>query len=125
MSLVGSLCEVVRQNRSAARRWILRIRRLLLHGGYPDDSWFWALLSRYRDAHGRLLEEAEQAWMAKSDVFASEVERHEFLTTDRWMLSPRPERGVASIVSLIEAFHHPSDPFTYLEFGVCFGTTFA
>lgn len=112
---------------SEMKNQIGRVRQIL-RDHQPNDSWYWELLRRYRDRSGRTLKEAEMAWMAHSDIFDSEAQRREFLTTNRWTLSPRPAggpHGVNVLINLISSFFGADEEFTYLEFGMCFGTTFA
>jgi predicted O-methyltransferase YrrM len=104
------------------------LRRLLPTQNRPNESWYWKKLAAYRDKQGRTLKQAELAWMEHANVFCSEAMRREFLTTNRWMSSPRPSSGplgVSVLAELIGAFYGLEDDFTYLEFGLCFGTTFA
>src|ERR1700726_1671713 len=90
---------------------------------YPNNSWFWPILEEYRDSKGRTLEEAELANVFK--IFQSETERKKAIADRRWMWSPKGEEGVNHLITLLEAFFSPEEGFTYLEFGTCFGTTFA
>ena len=86
-----------------------------------DDSWFWPLLERYRDQHGSTLAEAERAWLCATGAAPDVIDR--CITEGQWRLSPKSERSTRHLITLIERFHAVDDPFTYLEFGTCFGTT--
>jgi len=88
---------------------------------YPNNSWFWRFLEEYRDAQGRTLEEAELA--NAFEIFQSETERKKAIAARRWTWSPKSEKEVTYLTTLLEAFFHPDETFTYLEFGTCFGTT--
>ncbi len=90
---------------------------------YPDASWFWPILEEYRDSEGRTLEEAEFA--NAGEFFKSGTECKQAIATRRWMSSPKSEKDVQQLLTLLEAFFRPDEDFTYLEFGTCFGTTFA
>ena len=89
----------------------------------PDQSWYWPVLEEYRDSNGRTLEEAENDWIAASDLPVEQVSK--MVSTQQWTLSPKPESATRFMMQIIEAFYHPNDEFSYLEFCTCFGTTIA
>jgi hypothetical protein len=88
---------------------------------YPSHSWYWSLLEKYRDSEGRSLAEAELAHAE----FKCDIERKEAIASRRWTRSPKSGKGVVHLIALLEAFFHPDESFTYLEFGCCYGTTLA
>jgi hypothetical protein len=90
---------------------------------YPNHSWFWSVLEKYRDREGHTLEEVELANAV--EIFKCETERKEAIASKRWTWSPKSEEGVDHLIMLLEAFFHPDETFTYLEFGTCYGTTIA
>ena len=91
---------------------------------YPDNSWFWPVLDEYRDVVGRNLEEAEIDW-AKASGRLTDADTTEYIASKRYTASPKSQTGVHQMLALMESFFHPSEKFTYLEFGTCFGTTLA
>src|SRR5262249_55419525 len=101
------------------------LRRRLMRSAHPDDSWFWPVLGAYRDPEGRTLEEAARHWVQEPGLFASKHQRQNALRTRRWRRAPRSEKGVEHIVQLVQTVFDLSAPFTYLEFGIGFGTTLA
>lgn len=112
--------EIGHVGRELVERATTRVRMR----GYPSASWYWPILEQYRDSQGRTLEESELNWIAadQSELFVAS-RKEEYLTTKKWMSSPRPAADVDHVVHLIES-HFPVDgAFTYLEFGACFGTT--
>jgi hypothetical protein len=100
-------------------------KRRFLNRGRINASWYWPLLERYRDQEGRTLAQSEYAWLSRPGVFDDEDVQDQFLKSGRWALSPRPGESVGAITQLIGAFFAPEEAFNYLEFGACFGTTFA
>ncbi len=88
-----------------------------------DDSWFWPVLEQYRDDEGHTLGEAEQAWLQASTLPREVIDKA--VSTQQWRSSPKSARGVGFVIDLIESRFDRNDSFTYLEFGVCFGTTIA
>jgi hypothetical protein len=98
-------------------------RKLRAFTKYPDSSWFWSVLEEYRDCDGRTLEEVELANTV--EIFKCETERKEAIASKRWTWSPKSEKGVDHLITLLETFFHPDESFTYLEFGTCYGTTLA
>jgi len=114
-----------KQNWHTSRQILSRLIGNRSHrlSNYPDRSWFWPILEEYRDSEGRTLEEAEFA--NAGEFFKSETECKQAIATRRWMSSPKSEKDVQQLLTLLEAFFCPDEDFTYLEFGTCFGTTFA
>ena len=90
---------------------------------YLDESWFWPVLEHYRSHDGRTVEEVENAWLRASGISVDASAR--MISDRQWRLSPKSEQAGRNVIQLIEAFQHPTDAFTYLEFGTCFGTTIA
>ncbi len=70
---------------------------------YPDKSWFWPILDKYRDADGHTLEEIKEA--------------------EQWTWQPKTEESLEQLITLLEDLFSIDEAFTYLEFGTCFGTT--
>ena len=87
-----------------------------------DDSWFWPVLKNYRDEAGRTLKECEEEWISR-DLEAENAQN--YISKELWRYSPKPSSAVVKLTQLLEAFFGKHDQFTYVEFGVCFGTTLA
>ncbi len=88
-----------------------------------EHSWFWPVLSEYQDSQGRALEEAEHDWVKTSNNPCEVIDS--FIAQRKWRWSPTSERFTGYIIELIESFRDREEPFRYLEFGTCFGTTIA
>ena len=88
-----------------------------------DHSWFWPLLDRYRDQQGNTLEGTEIVRVQASGASPQVIDR--LIAERQWQFSPKSEPAMQRLIQLIESAHGPSDSFTHLEFGTCFGTTIA